>query len=79
MHAELSLAEISPAVRHNSFILHCCRKYIRGGFLRVSSVRAPPESLLDARSSDLEVHLEKLDVLQHGALKSRTEESRRGN
>ena len=65
MHAELSLAEISPAVRHDSFKHHCCRKYIRGasadwrgGPISVSSVIAPPESLLNARSSVLEVHLE---------------------
>ena len=88
-------AEINPAVRHNSFKRHCCRQCIRGGAVEdrrgpisVSSVIAPPESLLDARSSVLKVHLEKLDVLQHGALKfiSRSlpedrgfEESRRGN
>ena len=70
------MAEISPAVRHDSLKHLCCRKFIheravedRGGPISVSSVRAPPESLLDARSSVLKVHLEKLDVLQHGALK----------
>ena len=95
MHAELSLAEISPAVRHDSLKHQCCRKCIhggavedRGGPISVSSVRAPPESLLDARCSVLDVHSEKLDVLQHGALKSISgslpedrgvEELRRGN
>jgi len=66
MHAELSLAEISPAVRHNSLKHHCCRKCIhegavadRGGPISVSSVIAPPESLLDARCSVLDVYLEK--------------------
>ena len=67
MHAELSLAEISPAVRHASTVPgnvsaeepwrnHQC-------ILGYSSSREPP------RSSVLDVHLEKLDVLQHGALK----------
>ena len=45
MHAELSLAEISPAVRLDSLKHHCCRKCIhegavedRGGPISVSSV-----------------------------------------
>ena len=66
MHAELSLAEISPAVRHNSLKHLCSRKCIHegavedcGGPISVSWVRAPPESLLDARCSVLDVHLEK--------------------
>ena len=95
MHAEPSLAEISPAVRLDSLKHHCCRKCIHegavedcGGPISVSSVIAPPDSLLDARSSALDVHLEKLDVLQNGAFKSISgslpedrgfEESRRGN
>ena len=76
MHAELSLADIRPAVRLDSLKHHCCRKCINegavedcGGPISVSSVIAPPESLLDARCSVLHVHLEKLDVLQHVALK----------
>ena len=66
MHAELSLAEISPAVRLDSLKHHCCRKCIHegavedcGGPISVSSVIAPPESLLDARCSVLDVHFEK--------------------
>ena len=62
MHAELSLAEISPAVRHDSFKhISCLKSSVdwRGEPISVSSVIAPPESLLDARSSVLEVHLEK--------------------
>ena len=58
MHEELSLAEISPAVHHDSFKHHCYWKCIRGGPISVSSIIAPPESLLDARSSVLEVHRE---------------------
>ena len=66
MHAELSLAEISPAVRLDSLKHHCCRKCIHegavedcGGPISVSLVIAPPESLLDARCSVLDVHFEK--------------------
>ena len=55
MHAELSVDEISPAVRHDSLKHHCCRKYIRGGTICVSSVIAPPENLLDARSLVLDL------------------------
>ena len=66
MHGELSLAEISPAVRHDSLKhlfpeMHPRR--CRGGPISVSSVIAPPESLLDARSAFREMRC------QHGALK----------
>ena len=62
MHAELSLAEISLAVRHDSFEHHCCRKYIRGGSIIVSSVIAPPESLLDPQCSILDPRCSMFDA-----------------
>ena len=60
MHAELSLAEISPAVRHDSFKHHCCRKYIHGGAIILlycySSSRKPPRcSILGPRCSFREI------------------------